>query len=228
MISWLSLMLINIVLIAGSYLFGTLPFAVAMTRASGLDPSQEADLHIALWHKVGKMRALLAALVDFMKGIIPVLVAFGLNLSPAVVAFCGVAATAGQMWPPLRRSHGEKGNTTGGGAMITLLLVYQAYFVLLALIPAIVAAVLALTVESGHSRAMPVGNLIAFAMVPLLSWCSGQPGGIIVGSLVLLAILIVRRLTAGLKADLKAGGRVASVLANRFIFDQAFVDGTEE
>ena len=228
MISWPSLMLLNIVLIVGSYLFGSLPFAVAMAKASGLDPSQEADLHIALWHKASKVRALLAGLVDFIKGIIPVLVAFGLNLSPAVVAFCGVAAMAGQMWPPLRRSHGEKGNTTGGGAMITLLLVYQAYPVLLALIPAIVASVLALTVESGHSRAMPVGNLIAFAMVPLLSWCSGQPGGIIVGSLVLLLILIVRRLTAGLEADLKAGGRVARVLANRFIFDQTFVNGAEE
>jgi len=221
-------MLINIALIVGSYLFGTLPFAVALAKASGLDPSQEEDLHIALWHKAGKVRALLAGLVDFVKGIIPVLVAFGLNLSPAVVAFCGVAAVAGQMWPLFRHSHGEKGNTTGGGAVITLILVYQAYIVLLVLIPAITGIVLALFIESGNSRALPVGNLIAFLMVPLLSWCSGQPEGIVLGSLVLFIIIVIRRLTAGLKADLKAGKGVAMILANRLIFDQSFVDRENE
>ena len=221
-------MLINIALIVGSYLFGTLPFAVALARASGLDPSQEEDLHIALWHKASKARALLAGLVDFVKGVIPVLVAFGLNLSPAVVAFCGVAAMAGQMWPLFRHSHGERGNTTGGGAVITLLLVYQAYIVLLAIIPAIVGIVLALFTKSGSSRALPAGNLIAFAMVPLISWCSGQPEGIVLGSLALVIIIVIRRLTAGLKTDLKANKGVARILANRFLFDQSFVGGGNE
>ena len=149
-------MLAEIVLVVGGYFFGSLPFAVALARSSGMDPSQEKDLHIALWHKVGKMQALLAGIVDFLKGIIPVLVAFGFNMSSAVVAFCGVAAVAGQMWPPIHRSHGERGNTTGGGAAITLILVFTAYPMLFALIPSIIVAILALFVESGKSRAMPI------------------------------------------------------------------------
>jgi len=221
-------MLINIVLIVISYFFGTLPFAVFLARRAGLDPDKEEDLHIALYHKVSKAQAFLAGLVDFLKGIIPVLVAFGLNLSPAVVAFSGVAAAAGQMWPPTRRSHGERGNTTGAGAMITLILVFQAYIVLLALIPAIVVGIVATRIETGNSKAMPIGNLIAFTMVPLLLWLSGQPEGLIWGSLVLLILLIIRRLTAGLKADLNTGRGAARILANRFIFDQSFPNDTEE
>ena len=195
-------MLAEIILIGSAYLFGSLPFAVALARMNGLDPPQEEDLHVALWHKVGRRPAFLAGLVDFLKGIIPVLVAFGLNMSPAVVAFCGVAAAAGQMWPPIRRAHGEKGNTTGGGAAITLILVFKAYPMLFAAIPPIIVIILALFVESGPSRAMPIGNLIAFVMLPTISWLIGQPSGVTLGLLTLLVILIVRRLTAGLKADL--------------------------
>jgi glycerol-3-phosphate acyltransferase PlsY len=104
----------NIVLIVGGYLFGSLPFTAALARVSGLDLSQEKDLHIVLWHKVSKRRASLAGFVDFIKGSIPVLAGFGFNLSTAVVAFSGVAAVVGQMWPPFRNFHGEKGNSTGG------------------------------------------------------------------------------------------------------------------
>ena len=213
-------MLAEIVLLLGSYLFGSLPFAVALSRNRGLKPSEEEDLHIALWNKVGKKQASLAGFIDFLKGILPVLVAYGLNMSPAVITFCGVAAVAGQMWPPIRRSHGERGNTTGGGAAITLILVFTAYPMLFALIPPIIVAILALFVESGESRAMPIGNLIAFAMLPTISWFIGQPHGLTLGLLTLLIILIVRRLTAGLKADLGKGYSTTKILLDRFIFDQ--------
>ena len=166
------------------------------------------------------MQALLAGLVDFLKGIFPVLVAFGFHMSPAVAAFCGVAAAAGQMWPPIRLAHGERGNTTGGGTVITWALVFAAYPLLFALIPSITVIVLALFVESGESRAMPIGNLIAFTMIPLISWLIGQPGGVILAFLTLLIILIVRRLTAGLKADLGKGHSTPRILLDRFLFDQ--------
>jgi hypothetical protein len=43
-------MLANIGLIGGSYLFGALPSIAALARTSGLDVSQERDLHSALWY----------------------------------------------------------------------------------------------------------------------------------------------------------------------------------
>ena len=103
---------------------------------------REGDLHIALWYKAGRIPAILAGAVDFFKGTIPILIGFGFGLSPTVVALSGVVAVAGQMWPPFRYCHGEKGNTTGVGVIITLALLYGAYLTLLSLIPFAVGAAL--------------------------------------------------------------------------------------
>ncbi|MCD6568199.1 MAG: glycerol-3-phosphate acyltransferase [Dehalococcoidia bacterium] len=221
-------MLVNIAWIAGSYLFGTIPFLAALARASGLNPSQEEDLHIALWHKVGKGRALLGGAADFIKGIIPVLVTFSFELPVIVIAFSGAAAMAGQMWPPSRSGHGERGNTTGGGAVITLALMFQAYFIFLALIPAIAGVSLALFRETGPSKWLPVGALIGFAVAPLASWLSGQPGHLTLGLLVILILIVVRRVTAELRSDLKKDSGTGRILLNRFIFDQPFLEGEKK
>jgi len=120
-------MLAEIVLIGGGYLFGSLPFSVALARLSGLDISQEEDLHIALWHQAGKKAAILAGAVDFFKGVIVILIGFGLGISSIAVAFSGVTTVVGQMWPPPYGGHGEKGNAPGVAVVMTLSLVYGAY-----------------------------------------------------------------------------------------------------
>ena len=227
-------MLANIVLVAGGYLFGSLPFTAALARASGLDLFQEKDLHIVLWHKVSKGRASVAALVDLIKGSIPVLAGFGFNLSTGVVAFSGVAAVVGQMWPPFRNFHGEKGNSTGVGVIISLALVYEAYFTLLSLMFFATGAALryySLTSTRAKSReathplalALPVGMLVGFAAAPIASCCSREPKAMTLSLLVLLIVIAVRRLTAGLKADLKAGSYIRKTLVSRFLFDQSIV-----
>jgi len=127
-------MLAEIVLIGGGYLFGSLPFSVALARLSGLDISQEEDLHIALWHQAGKKAAILAGAVDFFKGVIVILIGFGLGISSIAVAFSGVTTVVGQMWPPPYGGHGEKGNAPGVAVVMTLSLVYGAYWALLSLI----------------------------------------------------------------------------------------------
>jgi glycerol-3-phosphate acyltransferase PlsY len=214
-------MLIEVAFIGGSYLFGALPFGTALARINGIDLSQEKDLHIALWHRVGKFKALLAGFVDFVKGAIPILIGFGLELSTTIVALCGVAAVAGQMWPPLHSGHGEKGNTPGVGVVITLVLVYKAYFVLPSLIPFAIGAAIALFFESSPSRVLPLGMLVGFTIAPIIAWHSAQPVGLTLGFLALLTAIVVRRLTAGLRADLKTGKGTAKILAARLIFDRS-------
>jgi len=228
-------MLANIVLIVGGYLFGSLPFTAALARVSGLDLSQEKDLHIVLWHKISKGRASLAAFVDFIKGSIPVLAGFGFNLSIAVVAFSGVAVVVGQMWPPFRNFHGERGNSTGVGVIITLALIYEAYFTLLSLI--FFATGAALRYYSLTSRqvrfhkpthplalALPAGMFVGFATAPIASWCSREPKDITLSLLALFIIIAMRRLTAGLKADLKTSNNITRVLVSRLIFDQSLIE----
>lgn len=229
-------MLANIALIVSGYLFGSLPFAATLARRAGLDLSQERDAHIALYHKVSKVQAALAILVDITKGCIPLLIGFGFGLSTGVVTFSGVAAVAGQMWPPSRNWPGEKGNSTGAGVIITLAVIYDAYLILLSLIAFTIGAALryyslASAQEKFHkpthplALALPIGMFVGFAVAPMASWCSGQPESITLGLLALLVIIVVRRVTCNLKGDVEGGGNVARILANRFLFDQPSIDG---
>jgi hypothetical protein len=133
------------------------------------------------------------------------------------------------------RGHGEKGNTTGFGALVTLLLCYRAYLPLLCLLFFAVGAALRLHTLSrespewrdpGHpvSLALPLGMLIGFASCPLLCWLSGQHQALIVGSFLLLVVIIIRRLTANLAQDLSVGAKMGRVLLRRLLFDQSLVE----
>jgi glycerol-3-phosphate acyltransferase PlsY len=233
-------MLAEIVLIGGGYLLGSLPFSVALARLSGLDISQEEDLHIALWHKIGKKPAILAGAVDFFKGVIVILIGFGLGISSIAVAFSGVMTAAGQMWPPPYGGRGEKGNAPAVAVVMTLSLVYGVYWALLSLIFFATGAALRYYCDrpsttshetkdggtksytSSHPIALslPLGMLLGFIVAPVASWHSKGLTIVTQTFLALLIIIVVRRLTADLKADLKKGNVTISILIDRFLFDQ--------
>jgi glycerol-3-phosphate acyltransferase PlsY len=233
-------MLAEIILIGGGYLFGSLPFSVALTRLSGLDISQEEDLHIALWRQTGKKLAILAGAVDFFKGVIVILIGFGLGISSTAVAFSGVTTVAGQMWPPPYGGHGEKGNAPAVGVVMTLSLVYGVYWALLSLIFFATGAALTYYYQrrsttfhqtrNGETRSytsshpvalsLPLGMLLGFIVAPVASWHSKGLTIITQAFLALLIIIVVRRLTADLKADLKKGNVTIRMLIDRFLFDQ--------
>jgi len=233
-------MLAEIILVGVGYLFGSLPFSVALARLSGVDTSQEEDLHIALWHQTGKKLAILAGAVDFSKGVIVVLIGYGLGISSIAVAFSGVTTVAGQMWPPPYGGRGEKGNAPGVAVVMTLSLVYGVYWALLSLVFFAAGAALKYYYErrstishetgngeiksytSGHPLALslPLGMLLGFIVAPVASWHSKGLTTIAQAFLALLFIIAVRRLTADLKADLKKGDVTIRMSIERFLFDQ--------
>ena len=231
-------MLADIALVIGAYLLGSVPYMILLARARGFDLSQEEDLHIAMWRKVGRLEGLSGIIVDALKGVIPVLIGFYLDFRLAVVVSAGIAAVVGQMWPVFRRFDGEKGNTTGLATFLTLTIVYHAYLVLIvAAIPCFIGAgikVLPRFVATGQtvserfelggppSRSLPLGIGIGFAVMPLVSWLSGQPLEITLGLVALFVVIMVRRLTADLSADLKtATSSVGSILINRLLYDRS-------
>lgn len=222
----------SVLLLVGAYVLGALPFAVALAAANGIDPS-EGDLHIALWYKVGPGYAALAVLVDVAKGVFPVLIGYGFSLPVGVVAFSGVVATAGQMWPPLR-GHGEKGNTTGMGALLVLLLAYQAYAGLLCIGFFAVGAALryselrSFTDVRGPAPgigllALPLCMLLGFASAPFFIWLANEPTGLTVGLLFIFLAIVLRRLTAGIGRDLAVGAKLGPILVRRVLFDESLV-----
>jgi glycerol-3-phosphate acyltransferase PlsY len=233
-------MLGEIILVGGGYLLGSLPFSVALARLRGLDISQEEDLHIALWHQIGKKAAISAGAVDFFKGVIVILIGFGLGMSSIAVAFSGVATVAGQMWPPPYGGRGERGNAPGVAVVMTLALVYGVYWALLSLIFFATGAAVtyyyqrrsttscdtrndeAKSYTASHPLALslPLGMLLGFIVAPVASWLSRGSTVVAQALLALLIIIVVRRLTADLKADLKKGKVTMRMLIERFLLDQ--------
>lgn len=227
----------EIALIFGAYLFGALPFMIALGGAKGIDLSQEEDLHIALWRKVGRLEGLAGVLVDLSKGIIPILLGYGFDLRLWAVATAGVAAVAGQMWPVFRHFNGEKGNSVGIAMVATLSIVYRAYpVILITLVPTILGTLIRTLprfLAPGQSlsdrfrfggpasRSLPLGMAVAFAIAPIISWLSRQPLEMTLALAALFTVIIVRRLTAGLTQDLRTATSVRSVLLNRLLYDRS-------
>lgn len=238
------MLLADIALVIGAYLFGSFPYMLLLGRARGVDLSQEEDLHTALWHKVGRIEGLSGVLVDILKGVIPIAIGFAFHLHLTAIAVSGVAAVAGQMWPVFRKFDGEKGNTTSIGVIITLTMFLTAsesplaYLVFIILIVPVLIGVSIRTIPrmmtpgqtlsqrlsfgGPPSNSMPLGMATGFAAAPLGSWCLGQPLEMTLGLLAIFFLIIIRRLTAGLRDDLKTATNVRSILINRLLYDRSY------
>ena len=232
-------MLVDIALVVGAYLLGSLPYMLLLSRARGIDLSEEKDLHIALWRKVGRIEGLSGMLVDVLKGVIPIVLGFTFNFRLVVIVSAGVAAVIGQMWPVFQRFDGEKGNTTGIGMVLTLTAASHAHLVLLAfIIPALIGAGIRtvprfiapdqtlserLKLGGPVSQSLPLGMAIGFTLAPLASWCLNQPLEMTLALAALFVAIMARRLTAGLGADLKTATNVISILINRLLYDRSYL-----
>jgi len=240
------MILADIALVIGAYLLGSLPYMILLGRAKRVDLSKEEDLHMALWHKAGRLEGLSGVLVDILKGAIPIVIGFVFNFPLAVTAAAGVAAVVGQMWPVFRKFDGEKGNTTGIGLVIALTMYLTATYSPLAYIVFIIFAILILigigirtiprfmqpdqTVSQRFmfggpvSNSMPLGMAVGFAAAPLSSWCLKQPPEMTWVLLAVFVALMIRRLTAGLNKDLKEPKTsVKSILINRLLYDRSYL-----
>jgi len=235
----MSEILANILLLIGAYLIGSIPYILLLGRAKGVDLSLEEDHHIALYRKVGRLEGLSGILVDGFKGIIPVLIGFFLNFNLVIVAFAGVAALCGQMWPVFQKFNGGKGNTTGVGVMIALCFTYGAYLAFAVCVLIMLAGFFVRTIprimksgqtlrdrlsfEGPASNSLPLGMIIGFASLPLVFWLTQKPLELTLVFLCVFLLIIIRRLTAGLLADLKEPRTgVSNILINRLLYDRSY------
>ena len=222
-------MLINIAIIILSYLIGAFPHLYFLCKLHRINTT--GDLHINLLHGVKPFWGLGGVLIDILKGAIPIWLGKALGLDFSIIVTCGLSAVAGQMWPVFQKFDGEKGNTTGLG--IALALAYQP--TLLALLPGIFgitsklvkslnikgqSLVSRLRSKTGRSDALPIGVILGFLVLPIASYWLGQSVEVVVGFVILLAIIILRRLTQGLTEDLREKRDLKMVLYNRLLYDR--------
>ncbi len=223
--------------IISSYFLGAVPFMILIGRARGVDLTREPDLHHAMWYRVGRGWGILGSLLDVLKGVVPVLAGWILGFPLLVSVLSGLAALCGQMWPVFRRFDGERGNTTGLGVMIALSFTYALPIILfIALIPAGIGFLIRTINRWQHSGkdlnerlrfggspslALPLGVMTGFATTPITSTLLNQPLEMTLGLAGLVLLILIRRVTAGLIADLKKSKNPASVVVNRLLFDRS-------
>jgi len=220
----------DVALIVSAYLLGSVPHLSALAKLRRIELG--GDFHISLWESAGRFVGVVGILGEFAKGVIPVLVARSLGFSLPITALAGLAAVSGQMWPIFSRFDGEKGNSVGL-AMAAALMPKPT---LIALIPIVVAVILRVVprllragqsrsrrsvVGGAPSRVLPLGMATGFFILPIASWWRGESLVITLSGSALFILIMVRRLTAGLKNDLKAGADIKSILIRRFLYDRA-------
>ncbi|MDD5486146.1 MAG: glycerol-3-phosphate acyltransferase [Dehalococcoidales bacterium] len=222
-------MLIDFAAITAAYFIGALPHLYAMCKLRRI--STTGDLHINLWQGAGPLWGMAAILIDVLKGAAAIWLGRLLGLDLAIIAACGLAAVAGQMWPVFARFDGEKGNTTGLG--MALALAFTA--TLVALVPALFGILSKLVrllkiknqplgrrfkSGAGQSDALPVGVALALVILPVAAYLLGEPVEVVYGFVVLLVIIMLRRLTQGLGEDIKEKRDLKRVLLNRLLYDR--------
>jgi len=160
--------------VLGAYLVGSLSFAVIVSRAMGLaDPRSYGSKNPGATNVLrsgNKAAALLTLAFDALKGYVPVVLALvwrdALGLSDLAIAFIGLAAFIGHLWPVFFRFQGGKGVATAAG-------------VLLALNPHLGLATLASwLIVAFFFRYSSLASLVAAVFAPfyqLLVWGGGDP-----------------------------------------------------
>lgn len=189
-------------LVVASYLVGTFPTAVLVSRRRGVDPTQEGSGNPGATNvlRVAGRRAGAVALAgDVLKGAVPAAVGWAAGGHALGVA-CGVAAVVGHVLPLTRRFRGGKGVATGAGMAVVLF-------------PAAAAvAVAGFVVAAAISRAVSLGSVVAAVLLPVAAAAFGAPGLEVAALAGCAALIVVRhrdnlaRLRHGTERRLGAGG----------------------
>ncbi len=222
-------------LILGAYLLGAFPIVYLLGRMRGFDLSKEEDMHLSLWRKVGRREGFIGITWDIVKGgVAVVLVDKFSDFAWGTVVGVGLAVVVGRMWSIFLRFRGEKANTTSLG--VSAALAYQALPFLL--VPMALGAGIRTVPRFFGSRqslnerlkfggppslSLPLGMLAGFALFPLGCWCMNRPWETILAGVLIFLLIITKRLTAGLKEDLKTATNKRSILLNRLLFDRSYL-----
>jgi acyl phosphate:glycerol-3-phosphate acyltransferase len=158
-------LLLDLALVVGAYLCGSIPIGVVVARLTGgVDPRTVGSGRTGgtnALRALGRKRAAIVVVGDVLKGAVPVLVARALNAGAAVEAMCAAAAVAGAIWSIFVGFRSGRGVGTGVGTM----LVIQPLAVLIAT-PVFVLAIIV-------TRYVSLGSLLgsaSIAVAMLIFW----------------------------------------------------------
>jgi glycerol-3-phosphate acyltransferase PlsY len=190
--------------VALAYLVGSLSFAVIVSRTFGLaDPRSYGSKNPGATNVLRsghRAAAILTLALDALKGYVPVFVA--LLLSPrfdwgeTTIAFVGLAAFLGHLWPVFFRFEGGKGVATAAG----VLLAFNPWLGLATLVTWVIVAL--------FFRYSSLASIVAAAFAPFYQLLIWEPSALALAIAVMSLLLIwrhsgnIRKLLAGTESKL--------------------------
>jgi len=203
-----------------TYLLASISFPYWIARAYGVELRAVGERKLGggnLAKSVGMAHGIIGGTLDGAKGFLAVFVARSLGLELEVQLACGIAALVGQMWPVLHQFDGGRANATGWGFALAA----DPIAALIMGIPLYLSLLLVRMVHPRPTRLLPLASILSFAIFPAVIWEQEGATPTVIAGLIVLALILVRRVTAGLRDDLATGAPLARVLANRAMYDRS-------
>ncbi len=208
------------VLIAGAYLFGSVPTAYLVAKLTrGIDLRQFGTGQVGggnLWRMTSWYLALPAGLFDLSKGLVMVWIAQLVDLSLAQQIMVGLAAIIGHNWPVFLGFNGGRGVGTAIGVILILPFINDMTpWASIAFFSFLVAGSVIL-----RSSALPV--LAGVTAMPIVS-AFYEPVSVTLAFAAIFLVIVIRRLTAPRVAEAISVSR-KRLLFNRLLFDRDIMD----
>jgi glycerol-3-phosphate acyltransferase PlsY len=206
--------------VVATYLVCSISFPYWVARMYGVDLRAVGERKLGagnLAKSVGLAQGILGGVLDGAKGLLAVVVARALGLDLETQLACGIAALVGQMWPAFHRFDGGRANATGWGFALAA----DPIAAVIMGVPLYVSLLAVRVVHPRPTRLLPLASLLSFAIFPAVIWEQEGTTPTVVAGAVVLVLILVRRLTAGLRRDLETGAPVLRVLANRALYDRS-------
>lgn len=191
-------------LLAGAYLLGSIPFAQVLARINGLDLRRVGTGNVGagnLTRSAGLWWGVLAAILDGLKGLIPVLIARQAGLGLGAAGLAGVAAVVGHNWSIWLRGKAGRGLATSAGLLV-------------ALDPALIVWTAGWSV-AGWRIGGGLAGFLGWGLLPIVAVALGRPPSESLALLLLAAVIVARRMQGN---DADQTGVTSSL--KRAIYDQ--------
>lgn len=172
-----------VIAVALGYLFGSIPFALLLTRPLGIDLRAAGSRNVGaanVLRTAGVAPAVAVMLLDGLKGAVAVLVARRMTGDQAAIVAAGLAAIAGHVYPAWLRFRGGKGVAASAGV-----------FAMLAPSATAIAA-LVFVVTIFVTRFISAGSIAGALALAVMTVAGNVPPPIAAGAMA-AAILVVHR-----------------------------------
>jgi glycerol-3-phosphate acyltransferase PlsY len=209
-----------VIAVAVTYLVSSISAPLLIARLYGVDLRTAGSRKLGgsnLMKAVGVVPGVIGGAIDAAKGLFAVFLAGSVGLPVDAQLACGLAAVVGQSWPVFHRFDGGRANATGWGFAIAA----DPVAALIMFIPILAAISGTLVARPRPTRLIPLASLLSFGVFAAVIWEQEGTKPSVVAGLVLLALVIVRRISAGLREDLATGAPLPRVLLNRALFDRS-------